>query len=256
MQKKASGLCNTPYISVSTAQSILNKAGLENHILKKPLTLGGISRVFETTNEGIVVKITSIASPDRQWGKFEGGGYDMLKEAGIPCAKVLDLTIYGKYLILVVENLSCSMSSLIKTSSLSDLHGLNELISALKSVLHTLFVAGLAYVDLSPDNIMFDIQTRSLKLIDPQFVVSRDLLEERVGKVWATNLDTTCLALKIFALGLIKGDIRSQSRIISGSLLNKRPPAQRVVVKWLRHDMPMFLHEAYSLLQQQKNVHV
>jgi hypothetical protein len=93
----------------------------------------------------------TLAVDSNGYGRYEKKGYELLNDASIPAAKVLHVGIEGKFLVLVIENLCCSLGSILRSSSLADIHTIQEVIKCIKDVLGMLLYSGLVFIDLSPD---------------------------------------------------------------------------------------------------------
>lgn len=240
-------MCNTPFVKVPEVQRMVESLGFPYEVTA-PMTMGGISRLYRTSSSSTVVKV-SLAVDTNGYGRYERG-YEMLNDACIPAAKVLHVGISGKYLVLVIEKLCCSIGNIIRSSKLSDMDTIQELIVGMKSVLSMLMYAGLVFIDLSPDNIMYDEKTNCLKLIDAQFVVSKSLLQQELGEIWSNNVDTITLALRVMALGMLKSsndNVTTLSRIVCASILERKCPKKSSAFKWLREDMPMLLTTSFRI---------
>ena len=246
--KRHETICNTPFIALEEVQRMVESLGFPYQVTE-PMTMGGISRLYRTSSADTVVKV-SLSVDDNGYGRYEKRGYEMLNQASIPAAKVLHVGISGKFLVLVIEKLCCSIGNIIRSSRLSDMDTIQDVIVGMKSVLGMLMYAGLVFIDLSPDNIMYDEHSNSLKLIDAQFVVSKRLLQAELGDMWSTNVDTISLALRILALGMLKSShdsVTTLSRIACASILEKKCPKTPCVLKWFREDMPMLLTTSFNI---------
>jgi hypothetical protein len=251
--KKHEKVCNTPFLELAEVQKMLDKMKFPIKVTQH-MTMGGISRIYKTDQSDKIVKVT-LAVDTVGYGRYEKKGYELLNDASIPAAKVLYVGIEGKFLILVIENLCCSLGSILRSSSLADIHTIQEVIKCIKDVLGMLLYSGLVFIDLSPDNIMYDEKTNSLKLIDAQFVIHKHLLTDELGLLWTNNIDTISIALRILALGMLhdsREDTKTISRIMCASILEKKCPKHLSVIRWLKHDMPMMLTTSFAL--QQKNL--
>jgi hypothetical protein len=246
--RRHESVCNTPFIELAEVQRMVQSLGFPYDVTE-PMTMGGISRLYRTSRPDSVVKV-SLAVDKNGFGRYEKRGYEMLHDASIPAAKVLHVGISGRFLVLVIEKLYCSIGTIIRSSKLSDMDTIQQVIVGMKSVLGMLLYAGLVFIDLSPDNIMYDHTKKCLKLIDAQFVVSRSVLQQELGAFWSDNVDTISLAVRVLALGMLRSsddNVTALSRIIAASLLEKKCPSQHSVLKWLKEDMPMLLTTSFGI---------
>ena len=247
MHHLGNNICNTPPISTTRARSLLSE---HNHpfSITRPLTVGGISRIFETDDDSVLVKF----SLDDSYGKWEPIGYGLLTRHAIPSAKVLDYHLTEGYLILVLERLPCSLSAILQSISALDVDTIESVVGATRHLLHMLFQAGLSFTDLGPDNIMYDPSKKQLKLIDPQFLVPVKDLSARVGEKWGTRLDTSTLCLRIYAIGMVHVECSHVCQIVSRTLLQQDLPPTKHQIKWLTIDLRMFLNTAFKILGEKK----
>lgn len=249
MTKRTSPICRTQPVSVTEAMRLLSAVGIHTVDITTPLTCGGMSRIFETASPAILVKISDVS---RGWSKYEPQGYQLLETSGIPCARVLHAGFSNGYLVVVVERLQCTVSSLFKSVVMHDGLRLDELTRALKHMLHVLQAANVTFCDLSPDNIMCR-RGGELVLIDPQFAIKTNDLAKSVGPVWARAFDTVHLSLKIQAMGIVSQNeaLKAAANAVCAALLGREEaPPEKFTTRWLLHDVSLGLRVAYNMLQK------
>lgn len=258
MRTKARSLCRTEPLKLTEASRLIQAVPFDVQ-LSHELTAGGMSRIFATTRQDILVKISDIT---RGWSKYECHGYELLKQYGAPAASILYAGFQKGYLVVVVERLDCTVASVIK--SISSMNGfyLDEVTYGLQQVLANLRRASITFCDLSPDNIMCkhpvaftddELVAVELVLIDPQFAVPSQCIARSMGDQWASEFDTVHLSLKIMAMGAVETNksLRWATDAVCCALLGRdAPPSQKHMIRWLLRDLPMGLRLAYDALER------
>jgi len=139
---------------------------------------------------------------------MEAHNYSILQSHGIPCAHVVesrDVCIDDEiYSVTVMTRLDFTVSALVRAAGITKRRP-RGLGTALQDLIHLLRREHIAYIDLSPDNIMFSKvhekkHVYKLNLIDPQFVVSLPKFERLFTP---SEYDTAYLACKLVVLGLL-----------------------------------------------------
>jgi hypothetical protein len=228
-------------------------------------THGGMGRIYTLRDPDQVLKIADVRT---SWCKHEARNYKVLETAGIPCARVLASAVRtvspGKtYAVMVLERLDFTMTAYIRalartTACVST--SVRVVVQAIRELLHVLQLNDLAFGDLSPDNIMFrrlDSEaddsgcpaTYELALIDPQFMCPLSLFEDAVGPVRGRAFDTTYVALKIQAIGLLDRACMPFTDAVCAGLLG-HTPLEKHTRRWLLHEAPVGLFMAYDVLRQ------
>ena len=213
-------------------------------------THGGMGRIYALRDPSKVLKVADLKT---SWCKFEAKNYRILEEAGIPCATVfrsitraLEDTVY---LVMVLERLEFTMTAFIR--AIGRTHASPKKVSGLlRGIIDSLERHGLIFGDLSPDNIMFRVvgdTTYELALIDPQFLVPCADFRKTVGDAKAQAFDTTYLALKVHAIGLMDPAVAKFTDAVCAGLLG-RVPLEKHTRHWLAHEAPAGLFLAYDVL--------
>ena len=265
MKQQTGPVCRTAPLSLLDARELVH--GLFDFDLRAAVTCGGMSRIFDTSSPGVLVKISNLS---RGWSKFEPHGYELLRGAGVPTARILHAGFRKGFLIVAVERLDCTVSSLLRSIIDTDAMWLDELTAALHRLLRALRDANVTFCDLSPDNIMCRSEQQQqqqqttgeqlalvgleLVLIDPQFALPTPALAKALGPVWAEAFDTVHLALKIQAIGIVNARrasaLRTATDAVCAALLGRDdPPEERHTTRWLLHDVPLGLRVAFARLE-------
>lgn len=228
-------------------------------------THGGMGRIYALRDADKVLKIADVRT---SWCKHESRNYSVLVTAGIPSARVVSSIMTtvspGKtYAVMVLERLDFTLTAYLRALArtaecvTTSARAVVQLISVL---LHSLQAHDLVFGDLSPDNIMFRCLdsdsgdsdspgTYELALIDPQFLCPLPLFEEAVGRVRGRAFDTTYVALKIQAIGLLDKVCAPFTNAVCAGLLGHTPP-EKHTRQWLLHEAPVGLFMAYDVLRQ------
>lgn len=184
---------------------------------------GRLGRVYALTHPFHVLKVSKT--------DLEAHNYSLLLSRGIPCAHVVesrDVRIDDLvYSVTIMNRLEFTLSALIRASGYTRQYprGLAE---ALIDLLYMLKRENIAYVDLSPDNIMFSKgkgNVFAVHVIDPQFVVPLDAFT----RVYNRHYDCTYLALKLFVLGQLHPPCTQYAKSLCRSLLGYVPSKLAVV---------------------------
>jgi len=181
---------------------------------------GRLGRVYALTHPRHVVKVSRTG--------MEAHNYSILQSHKIPCAHVVesrDVCIDGEvYSVTVMSRLDFTVSALVRAAGITKRRP-RGLETALNDLLQLLRREHIAYIDLSPDNIMFSkVQGKKhvfkLNLIDPQFLVSLGTFE-RLFKT--PDYDTAYLACKVMVLGLLHQPSLKYATSLCKSLLGYVP---------------------------------
>lgn len=251
-RETAARTCRTRPLSMADATQLVDGLGL---VLTSQLTCGGMSRIFSTTKPDILVKISDVS---RGWSRYEPHGYDLLQQHDLPTATVVFAQYRKGYMIIAVERLHCTVSSILKTAALDNGLYIDEITRGIQRLLYALRCSKITFGDLSPDNIMCRLLDDGqggveLVLIDPQFVTYTKNLEGAMGSSGATAFDTIHLALKIQALGTVSRDhaVQRAANAVCCALLGRdTPPSNEHMVQWLLHDVPIGLRLAFTALER------
>lgn len=218
---------------------------------------GRLGRVYALTHPRHVVKVSKT--------ELEAHAYSVLQSRNIPCAHVVesrDVRIDNEvYSVTVMTRLDFTVTALVRAAGLTKRRpkGLDD---ALQDLIEMLTRENVAYIDLSPDNIMFSRvhgkkHTYRIHLIDPQFVVSLDEFE-RVSR-WR-DYDCMYIACKLVVLGALHEPSRKFAYSLCRSLLgyvpshesvydflSRRAPRAVSVVDQLRHTVDASGHTGDSV---------
>jgi hypothetical protein len=241
--------CQTPKLSLAFAADLVQGLGVT---LVAEIDRGGMSRVYATSADALVVKISDVA---RGWSRHEPRAYGMLEGAGLPAARVAFARFRQGFMIIGLEKLQCSFAAVLKTCAMEDALVVDELVRSLKQLLAHLKAAAITFGDLSATNIMYRVPPGELCLIDPQFACPTAFLTRGLGRDQAGAFDTVHLALKIHAIGLADPSpaVRRTAAVVCCALLNAdRPPSQEQTAHWLRRDAPVGLRLAYDAMARAK----
>ena len=244
MRKRSGNTCRTLPLTLKQASQLVVGIGYE---LTGPLTCGGMSRIFSTTSPKVLVKISDMS---RGWSRYEMHGYTLLQKHNLPTARVLTAVCRQGYMIIAVERLDCTVSSLINSVAIQGGLYIDELTRGLQHLLGNLRLANITFGDLSPDNIM--LRGTDMVLIDPQFAVPTSaLILAGMGASWAAAFDTVHLSLKILAIGVMSKNtaVKQAAQIMCCALLQTdTPPSPEHMHRWLLNDVPRGLRMAYTAL--------
>lgn len=260
MLKQTQGLCRTKPIDLSTVSSLLATVPLDIAPTQE-LTAGGMSRIFATERPDILIKVSDVS---RGWSKFEKAGYDLLQRHDIPTAALLYAGFRDGYLIIVVERLSFTVSTMIRSIAQSNVMYLDEVVRGLQSLLANLRQAHITFSDLSPDNIACrrvdgDAEGHEkieLVLIDPQFAVPTASLAAYMGSQRAEEFDTVHLSLKIMAMGAVSKNatIKLSTDAVCCAILGMEDlPSRKAMTMWLLKVLPIALRLAYKALERSED---
>ena len=236
--------------------SIAKGAGVRIESLE---THGGMGRIYTLTDATRILKIADIRT---SWSKYEPANYKTLEARGVPCAKVYTSATPTigptAYVIMVLERLEFTMTAFIRAVG-RDPHRFTAgaVADMLRGILDMLREQKLVYGDLSPDNIMFRCigraDTQSAKyeiaLIDPQFLVPRDDFTRVMGAARGEAFDTTYLALKVQAIGLLDPAVHKFTDAVCADVLGHATPLEKHTRKWLLNEAPVALFIAYDILR-------
>ena len=260
----ANSMCRTKAVRVDDVRAILPA----EYACLEPITCGGMSRIYAAkrverdSSEGgggdsgvghVIVKVTDRTT---SLGRHEHYGYKLLKDAGIETAHVVWHDSKGKYDIIVLQRLDCTVTSLMTAIAHNQAEFMpifHSLMQHIASLVHSLANAGISFCDLSADNIMCRHDpihnTLHLVLIDPQFALPTTELARHLGVKWATHVDRIHLAMKIRALSLLSHGtaMRVVTRKACDELLGF-VPSDADVQTWLTRKLPACLRIAYHIL--------
>mgnify|MGYP000157916491 CR=1 FL=1 len=214
---------------------------------------GGMGRIYALRDPEKVLKVADVA---RGWCKYERSNYITLQTMGLPCAKVytsvfrrFDNTVY---LLTIMERLEFTMTAFIRAAGRVHLPS-KDIIAVLKTLLDLMHTHNLVYGDLSPDNIMFrrviDDVDFQIVLIDPQFMVSHQDFVSSTSEAKAKAFDTTYLALKIQAIGILDPIVHKFADAVCAGILG-HVPLEKYTKRWLTHEAPVGLFMAYDILRK------
>jgi hypothetical protein len=225
-------------------------------------THGGLGRIYTLRDTTKILKVADIRT---SWCKYEPANYALLKSRGIPCAHlafsttrtvhVPGVAVDAAYVVMAMERLDFTMTACIRAmarAAPNPARSPAHIAAILQRFLDTLAAQGLVYGDLSPDNIMFRFVggTRyELALIDPQFVVPLEAFKVAMGPARAMAFDTTYLALKVQAIGLLDPEISKFTDAACAHILG-HTPLERHTRRWLLHEAPVGLFMAYDILRE------
>ncbi len=265
----ANSMCRTKAVRVDDVRSFLPA----EYACLEPITCGGMSRIYaakrvdvthsegrdacdpehERCIEDVIIKLTDRTT---SLGRHEQYGYRLLQAAGIETARIMWHDTKGKYDIIVLQRLDCTVTSLLTAIAHNQeefMPVFHSLMQHIASLVHALTNAGISFCDLSADNIMcrFDSanNTLHLVLIDPQFALPTVQLARHLGLKWATHVDRIHLAMKIRALSMLSHGthMRVVTRKSCDELLGFVPSDAEVHV-WLMRKLPACLRIAYHIL--------
>lgn len=259
MRYRTQTVCRTQPMEIADVAALLPPA-IEKYTPTHELTAGGMSRIYATKDPNVLLKISDIS---RGWSKHETTGYDLLASRRLPSATVLYAGFHKGYLIIAVEKMGCTVSSVIRSLARTDSLYLDEVVCGMRSLLTNLRRAHITFCDLSPDNIVcrhIDTDEEDqeeetvlveLVLIDPQFAVPTTELAIYMGERRAEEFDTVHLSLKIMAMGAVSqdGTLRLLTDAACCALLGlENLPSEKSMTQWLLQELPMGLRLAYRAL--------
>ena len=214
-----------------------------------------MGRIYALKDPDKVLKVADVA---RGWCKYERSNYLVLQTLNIPCVKVytsvfrrIDSTVY---MLTIMERLEFTMTAFIRAAGRSNVNP-KGVTTVLKTLLDLLQKHDIVYGDLSPDNIMFrrlDDSEFQITLIDPQFMVSQVDFAHVMSDVKAKAFDTTYLALKVQAIGMIDHAVHKFTDAVCAGILG-HVPLEKYTKRWLTHEAPVGLFMAYDILRKKSN---
>jgi hypothetical protein len=236
---------------------VIAKCIPERYVDVKELTCGGMSRIYiaktHGTHESVIIKTTDCS---RGLGVHEYACYAMLARHGVPIPDITYVATYGKILIMILSKLTLSLSSLLLALAEHPTaeHALfDAVIHNVQHLLALLEDEKISYCDLSPDNIMVDIDPRTLKgrlvLIDPQFALATACLTKKIGRSWAQNVDRVHFAYKIKTLAMTEPRLRPIAARICTSFLGF-VPSDTQTKRWVLSVLPDGLRIAYDCIDR------
>ena len=217
-------------------------------------THGGMGRIYALRDPEKILKIADVKT---SWSKYEARNYQLLEARGVPVATVhaavLRALAETTYLVMVMERLEFTMTAFIRAVGRRPGPGdVQAVTGVLRGLLDALDAAGLVYGDLSPDNIMLRPiaggATYDVALIDPQFVVPEPEFAAKLGAARSRAFDTTYLALKVQAIGMLDPAVAKFTDAVCAGILG-HVPAQKQTRHWLLHEAPVGLFMAYDALR-------
>jgi len=220
-----------------------------------PSTLGGMGRVYVAMRDGKEFS-AKITDNTRKFGQFEQRGYAVLESHAIPAARIEWRGTTGRYSAVIMEKLWCTattfLASISYTSSYS--HLLKPFVQNLEYLLNTLKIHGIAFVDLTPDNIMCRLSgdnTVDLVLIDPQFLVKITDLAGVVGITLAEDVDRMHLCLKFLSLSYLRhgGVLGKHCEYVAKALIGY-VPSKDDVTACIAKTIPRVIHAANDILSR------
>lgn len=223
--------------------------------VEAPETNGGMARIYALEDPDKVLKVADV---QRSWCKYEPRNYQRLHALGIPCSRLWDWQMCKiddvYYVAMVLERLEFTLTAYIRAAGRVHANP-KKVVGLVQTILEELRQKNLAYVDLSPDNIMFrDVGngTFAAALIDPQFVVPLDAFAKKMPPRKAQTFDTTYVALKIQAIGMMDPEVHKFTEAVCAGVLG-HVPLEKHAVRWLVHDAPVGLFMAYDILRTLKS---
>ena len=238
-------------------------------------THGGMGRIYALRDPDKILKVADVKT---SWSKYEAKNYQLLEARGVPVATVhaavLRALAETTYLVMVLERLEFTMTAFIRAVGRRPGPGdVQAVTGVLRKLLDALDAAGLVYGDLSPDNIMlrpiaggaaydaggaaydagaaaYDARGAAydVALIDPQFVVPEPEFAAKLGAARSRAFDTTYLALKVQAIGMLDPAVAKFADAVCAGILG-HVPAQKQTRHWLLHEAPVGLFMAYDALR-------
>jgi hypothetical protein len=252
MRSITDSLCRTKLVCQEKLVSMVP----DGMTLNRPITCGGMSRIYLVTLDDLhthaIMKVSNLKT---SLGKFEIFGYDLLRKHGLPIPHVYTWSVKNGHLVIVIEKLECTVSTLVTAIAYHPEHNhlVWSVITALQDLLARLHTASITFCDLSPDNIMCRATPDGLQLvlIDPQFTIPCECLSKTLGEQWAKQFDIVHFALKIQALSVLSNNVKMKciTNAIVTALVGKEPDPLDVR-KWLLREIPIGLRGAYSALKR------
>lgn len=207
---------------------------------------GRMGKVYALTHPWHVVKVSKTGN--------ESHNYSILQSLGIPCAHVVisrDVEIHKTvYSVTVMKRLDFTLTALIRAIGYTKKQprGLEQ---ALHDIVQALQQHNIAYLDLSPDNIMFQRVSGSmyrLHLIDPQFVVPLRAFSNIFGN---DEYDAIYLAFKLYVLGLLHVPCQSYAKSLC-QLIMGYMPMRKVVYTFLRDTTQHAMHIHHQIISSEE----
>lgn len=253
MLRTATGLCRTPRLDVSVVKRCIPT----KYTSVTELTCGGMSRIYtaqSSSGENVVVKTTDCS---RGLGLHEYKCYELLESKGLPTPQITYMAMYGKILIMILPNYAFSLASLLfalaSRKSREDRQLLHATLHNVRYLLKQFKDQGISYCDFSPDNVMVDVDPRTmhgrLVLIDPQFALSTQHLTKKIGRPWAENIDRVHFAFKMRVLGMTDSLVDPIARKVCTEFLGNIP-TEKETKRWILNVLPNGLRVAYDCIDR------
>lgn len=258
MVTRRQSVCRTAPLTLEEVAALIADVPLDI-VPTHEVTVGGMSRIYATSRPDILLKISDIS---RGWSRYEGHGYELLRKQKIPAASIVHACFRKGYLVVVVERMEYTVSSVIQSVTELNALYLDEIVRGLRVLLSNLRRAQITFTDLTPDNIVCrrvmcddekDTVRVELALIDPQFAVPTSCLANFMGTRRAQEFDAIHLSLKIMAMGVVYGEddgiLRMTTSAVSCALLGvEKVPSTTKMTHWLLKVLPVALRLSYEAL--------
>lgn len=251
-------------MTASLQVSVVQKCIPSRYTNVRPLTCGGMSRIYaaRSPTSDVVIKITDCS---KGLGMYEYECFERLASKGFRIPHIHYMAMYGRYHIMILSRHAFTLSTFLITLaeknqgqalSEEDECLLGAAVSNLKYILRLLRHHDISFCDLSPDNIMVDINPVNghgrFVLIDPQFAVPSHPLAKKIGRRWAENIDRVHFAFKIRTLAASDPRLTSIADFICLELLGYIP-TECAARKWVLTVLPHGLRIAHDCLAELKS---
>jgi len=254
MLRNATRLCRTPRLEID----VIKRCIPAKYTTVRELTCGGMSRIYEARSEDqvVVVKTTDCS---RGLGMHEYACFEFLEEKGLPIPHIMYIAMYGKILIMILPQYTFSLSSLLfalaarHRQTVEDRTLLDATLHNIRYLLKQFKDQKISYCDFSPDNIMVDVDPKTmagrLVLIDPQFALPMTHLTKKIGKHWAQNIDRVHFAYKIRVLAMTDSHMDHIANRICTEFLGF-VPTEKETKRWILNVLPHGLRVAYDCIDK------
>lgn len=250
MLRHVAELCRTPRLD----SSIIARCIPSKYSDVMELTCGGMSRIYtaHTENTEVIIKVTDCS---RGLGVYEYQSYKLLRRAGFSVPPIYYVAMYGKFLIMIMPRLTFSLASLYLTFAERGRQEDEPLFDAVHQsvsyMLNALRAKKIAVNDFSPDNVMVQIDSKTLQgklvLIDPQFTLP--MRELSMGRGWVENIDRVHFAYKVMALAMQDTRMFPIAKRICTEYLGFVPTAKGTK-RWILNVLPYGLRIAYDSIDK------
>lgn len=252
MLKNVTDLCRTPHIDPEFVQKCIPSAYYD----VTTMTCGGMSRIYTAHLIGsfdtVVIKVTDCS---KGLGMYEYASYKLLQRHGFSVPRIDYVASYNAILLMIMKKYTFSLATLLIALGAYKMPGretiVSDIITHIRYILQQFRAKGLTYCDFSPDNVMVDIDTRTMQgrlvLIDPQFLVSSKTLSTKLGKRWALNVDRVHFVHKLRLLAIQEPGLIDISDRVSKDLLGY-VPSEKEAKDWILYTLPDGLRIAYDCI--------